>query len=117
MDVVLSRNPDGVDVTVGGQVLHTAASVPEAQQLAQWVRYQLNEGRTLDDLACLLRGEAAASAGPDLALLDGSVSDVQSGLATGAHDAHLAELVDAETSGKARRGALAALRKRKRTMT
>jgi len=53
-----------------------------------------------------------AADGADLSLLKGSVGKVKEALATGDHDAHLAEILAAEQAGKARKGALAAIEKR-----
>lgn len=54
----------------------------------------------------------AAPAGADLSVLGGSVAAVKAALDSGDHDAHLAELLEAETAGKARKGALAAIQGR-----
>lgn len=56
---------------------------------------------------------AAAPAGDvDLSVLDGSIGAVKDALATGDHDAYLAELLAAEEGGKARKGAIAAINAR-----
>jgi hypothetical protein len=47
-----------------------------------------------------------------LAILDGSVSAVESALATGDHDAWLAQLLEAEKAGKNRKTAIAAIEAR-----
>lgn len=48
----------------------------------------------------------------DLSILDLSVSKLRKALATGEHDASLAELLEAENAGKTRKGAVAALNER-----
>lgn len=50
----------------------------------------------------------------DLSVLDGSVGDIKAALESGAHDAHLAELLSAEESGKARKGTLSAIKARQK---
>lgn len=55
---------------------------------------------------------AEATAGADLSFLKGSVAAVKEALESGAHDAHLAEILAAEESGKARKGAIAAIQAR-----
>jgi hypothetical protein len=47
-----------------------------------------------------------------LTLLDGSNADVAEGLATGTYDLHLSALLKAETDGKTRKGAKAAIEAR-----
>jgi hypothetical protein len=111
-DIQLQRAPDGVAVTVGGQLIHTAGSEEEARQLAQWIQYQLAEGRSLDDVARMLRGEPPADAEADLTVLDGTIGDLRAALDTGALDSQLDALLEAEREGKARSGALDALQKR-----
>ncbi|MEZ4321167.1 MAG: trigger factor [Myxococcota bacterium] len=56
--------------------------------------------------------EEAPAAGADLSVLAGAVGKVKEEIESGAHDAYLAELLEAEQSGKARKGALAAIEKR-----
>lgn len=57
--------------------------------------------------------EAAPEApGETLAILDGSVSAVESALSTGDHDAWLTQLLEAETAGKNRKTAIAAIEAR-----
>jgi len=57
--------------------------------------------------------EAPAEAPAEtLAILDGSVSAVESALATGDHDAWLAQLLEAEKAGKNRKTAIAAIEAR-----
>lgn len=55
---------------------------------------------------------AAAAGGPDLSILDGAVGAIKDALATGLHDADLAALLAAEEAGKARKGAIAAIKAR-----
>ena len=55
---------------------------------------------------------AAEAGGADLTILKGSVSAVKEALADGSQDAHLAELLAAEEAGKARKGAIAAIKAR-----
>lgn len=113
MDVVLKQAGQGVAVTVGDTVLHTVRSVPEARSLASWVQYQLGEGRSLEDIGRLLRGEPPADEAVDETILEGSIGDLRAALETGAYDHGLDALLTAETAGKNRRGALAALEKRR----
>jgi len=47
-----------------------------------------------------------------LALLDGSIGSIEKGLATGKYDKYLDRLLEAEMSGKTRKGAVSALEKR-----
>ncbi len=54
----------------------------------------------------------AASGGADLSILAGSIGALKTALESGDHDAHIAELLAAEESGKARKGALAAIKAR-----
>lgn len=56
--------------------------------------------------------EAAPAAEADLSVLKGAVGKIEAAIASGAHDADLAALLDAEKSGKARKGAVAAIEKR-----
>ena len=57
--------------------------------------------------------EAPAEAPAEtLAILDGSVSAVESALATGDHDEWLAQLLEAEKAGKNRKTAIAAIEAR-----
>lgn len=58
------------------------------------------------------KAEAAAAGGADLGILDGSIGDLKAALDSGDHDAHLAELLAAEEGGKARKGALTAIKGR-----
>lgn len=53
-----------------------------------------------------------AAAGADLSVLDGAVGKVKEAIDSGAHDAHLAELLAAEEGGKNRKGAVAAINAR-----
>lgn len=55
---------------------------------------------------------AEPSAGADLSVLGGAIGKLKKALATGEHDAHIDELIAAEEAGKARKGALEALRSR-----
>lgn len=48
-----------------------------------------------------------------LGLLDGSVSEIETGLATGGYDSDLDEMIAAEKGGKTRKSAIAALKARK----
>lgn len=50
-----------------------------------------------------------AAGGADLSILKGAIGKLKDALASGDHDAHLAELRAAEEGGKARKGALAAI--------
>jgi trigger factor len=54
----------------------------------------------------------AAAAGADLSVLDGAVGAIKDAVASGAHDAHLKELLAAEEGGKARKGAIQAIQAR-----
>ena len=56
--------------------------------------------------------EAAEAPAETLAILDGSVSAVESALATGDHDAWLAQLLEAEKAGKNRKTAISAIEAR-----
>lgn len=56
--------------------------------------------------------EAAPAGDADLSFLKGAVGKVKEALESGAHDADLAAALEAETNGKARKGALAAINKR-----
>ena len=58
------------------------------------------------------KADAAATGDADLSILKGAIGALKDALATGAHDAHLQALLDAEQSGKARKGALAAIQAR-----
>jgi len=58
------------------------------------------------------KAEPAPSGGADLSILKGAVGKVKEALATGDHDAHLAELLAAEEAGKGRKGAIAAIKGR-----
>jgi trigger factor len=52
----------------------------------------------------------------DLSFLKGAVGKVKEALETGDHDAHLQAILEAEENGKARKGALAAIKKRIETV-
>ena len=56
--------------------------------------------------------EAAEAPAETLAILDGSVSAVESALATGDHDAWLDQLLEAEKAGKNRKTAISAIEAR-----
>jgi len=58
--------------------------------------------------------KSASTGGEDaaVALTKGSVGDLKSGLKSGDHDAHLGAMLAAEEAGKARKGALAAIKER-----
>lgn len=112
-EVEVRAAAEGVAVAVGDVVLHTAENTQQAEQLAAWVRYQIGQGYEVDAIARLLRGETVGSAEPDLALLEGSIGDLKRALASGEHDEHLDALLEAEQSGKDRRGAVAALEARR----
>ncbi len=117
----------GVEVLVGDRVLHRAASQEAADALARWIHFQLEGGTSLEALEAMMRGEAAdpgegararaveasgGSDGPDTRILEGSLGDLRAALDSGDHDAHLAALLEAERSGKARKGAIAAIEAR-----
>ena len=63
-----------------------------------------------DGLSALIGHGLEASV--DTSILKGSVSAVKEALATGDHDGHLADLLAAEEGGKARKGAIAAIKAR-----
>jgi len=48
----------GVEVVVDKEVVHTARTAEAAEQLAQWVTFQLGSGANKQDLLRMLRGEA-----------------------------------------------------------
>ncbi|MFT7521355.1 MAG: hypothetical protein ACI9MC_003506 [Kiritimatiellia bacterium] len=53
-----------------------------------------------------------SAAAPDLSVLKGAVGKLKAALASGSFDAHLTELLAAEKAGKARKGALVAIKAR-----
>ena len=55
---------------------------------------------------------ADSAGGADLSILAGSIGALKDALASGDHDAHLDELLAAEEGGKARKGALSAIKGR-----
>ena len=115
MPVELQRRNGRMDVVLDGEVLATVDAGAPAQQLAQWVRYQLGAGRDAAAIRRLMRGtpvEATAAvpeASADLSILRGSIKALSASLATGKHDRHLDALEAAERSGKDRKGAIDAL--------
>ncbi len=58
------------------------------------------------------KADAPAAGGADLSILKGAIKAVKEALDSGDHDAHLAELLEAEKSGKARAGAIKAIEAR-----
>lgn len=58
------------------------------------------------------KGSKKAEAAADLSVLDGAVGAVKEALDTGAHDASLQALLDAENAGKGRKGVVSAIEKR-----
>jgi hypothetical protein len=133
--VELVREGTKMGLWLGELCLAKVEAGPAAQQLARYVEMQLRAGFSAESIQKMLRGESQQTTGsaaparktapkqaapdrktppkqaaPDLAkVLDGTVSAVKKKLATGAHDAHLAELVALETAGKGRKGVLEAL--------
>jgi hypothetical protein len=84
-----------------------------AQQLAQWIRFQVTAGADGASIKSMLRGEPERLAKPDTSLLREGVKAIRIALETGAHDAHVDEWIVAERAGRARKGVLAALMSRK----
>jgi len=85
------------------------------------LRSRLLEEKTLDFLlerSKLVEPKAEPAKGEpapaevDLSVLSGKVADVKAALDSGAHDAHLEALLEAEGAGKARKGVLKALQAR-----
>jgi len=85
------------------------------------LRSRLLEEKTLDFLlerSKLVEPKAkpakaeAAPAAADLSVLAGKVADIKAALDSGAHDAHLEALIEAEGASKARKGVLKALQDR-----
>lgn len=115
MPVELQRRNGRMDVVLDGEVLATVDAGAPAQQLAQWVRYQLGSGRDATAIRRLMRGTpieaspAVPDVSADLSILRGSIKALSAALATGQHDRHLDALEAAERSGKDRKGAVEAI--------
>jgi hypothetical protein len=143
MAEVLVRDTDGgVEVVVDDDIVHTARSNAEAEQLAQWVTFQLDAGSNKQDLLRMLRGEAprkatgysggadaqAGESAPkrkakpkarpktrkkvDLSILDGRITQLTRAVKGGGYGDHREALLEAEEAGKARKSAISAIKRR-----
>ncbi len=94
------------------------AATSEMQQVAEEiVKDQVEAKAKAKKSSKKAEPEAAEAAAPaadevDLSVLKGSVGAVKEAIESGAHDAHLQALLDAEKAGKARKGAIAAIEAR-----
>lgn len=70
------------------------------------------EAPAADEAPAAEEAAPAAAGEADLSILDGAIGAIKDALATGEHDAFLAELLAAEEAGKARKGALSAIKAR-----
>jgi len=108
----VKRVAAGAAVVVDGSEVVVLETEDQARQLLDWVNYQLKAGMDAEQIGTLLRGQSVGGGEPDLSILEGTIGDLKSALATGDHDEHLEALVEAEKDGKARKGALEALESR-----
>ncbi|TNE88101.1 MAG: hypothetical protein EP330_15705 [Deltaproteobacteria bacterium] len=127
-----------VALVIDEEVVHDFASEQAAWTVAAWVRYQLEQGRSPDELKRMLRGGSAAEAEggaparkprvpqgrgdatppPEQwldidTLLDGTVDEVEQALAGGNYDHALDSVLRREQADKDRKTARAAIEARR----
>lgn len=104
------------------QIVQAGSTAEQAQQRAtsaQSTAESTSDGLTgLEDaFAALVErighgAEFAAPSLPDFTVLDRSIADIKTALATGSYDVHLPALLAAEEAGRSRTGAIKAIRSR-----
>jgi chromosome segregation ATPase len=104
------------------QIVQAGSTAEQAQQRAtsaQSTAESTSDGLTgLEDAFAALverigRGaESATPSLPDFTVLDRSIADIKTTLATGSYDVHLPALLAAEEAGRSRTGAIKAIRSR-----